>query len=43
VISLYETISGINNILEKALEFKKQNPKYTIKRESCKPQLPPTV
>lgn len=31
VISLYENISGIDNILEKAIEFKKQNPKYTIK------------
>lgn len=32
VISLYENISGIDNILEKAMEFKKQNPKYTIKK-----------
>ena len=32
VISLYENISGIENILEKAMEFKKQNPKYTIKK-----------
>ena len=32
IISLYEKISGIDNILEKALEFKKQNPKYTIKK-----------
>ena len=31
VISFYEQISGIDNILEKAIEFKKQNPKYTIK------------
>ena len=31
-ISLYETISGIDNILEKAIEFKNQNPKYTIKK-----------
>ena len=31
VISLYENISGIDNILEKANEFKIQNPKYTIK------------
>lgn len=31
VVSLYENISGINNILEKSIEFKKQNPKYTIK------------
>lgn len=32
VISLYEKISGIDNILEKAIEWKKQNPKYTIKK-----------
>lgn len=32
VISLYENISGIDNILEKALEFKKQNSNYTIKK-----------
>lgn len=32
VISLYENISGIENILEKANEFKKYNPKYTIKK-----------
>lgn len=31
VISLYEEISGISNLLEKANEFKKNNPKYTIK------------
>ena len=30
VISLYEKISGIENILEKAIEWKKQNPKYAI-------------
>ena len=32
IISLYENISGIDNILEKAIEFKVQHPKYTIKR-----------
>jgi hypothetical protein len=32
VISLYENVSGIDNLLEKAIEFKKQNPKYTIKK-----------
>lgn len=32
VISLYEHISGIDNVLEKAVEFKKQYPKYTIKK-----------
>lgn len=32
VISLYEKISGIDNILEKSREFKKQYPKYTIKK-----------
>ena len=32
IISLYENISGIDNILEKAIEFKTQHPKYTIKR-----------
>ena len=32
IISLYENISGIDNILEKAIEFKNQNPKYTIKK-----------
>ena len=32
VIALYETISGISNLLEKSNEFKQQNPKYTIKR-----------
>lgn len=32
VISLYEHISGIDNVLEKAIEFKKQHPKYTIKK-----------
>ena len=32
VISLYETISGIDKILEKAIEFKNQNPKYTINK-----------
>jgi hypothetical protein len=31
VVSLYEECSGINNLLEKSYEFKKQNPKYTIK------------
>jgi hypothetical protein len=31
VILLYEKLSGIDNILEKAREFKKQNPKYTVK------------
>lgn len=31
VISLYEKMSGIDHILEKAMEFKKQNPTYTIK------------
>jgi hypothetical protein len=32
VISFYEKISGIENLLEKATEFKNQNPKYTIKK-----------
>ena len=32
VILLYENISGIDKILEKAIEFKNQNPKYTIKK-----------
>lgn len=32
VISLYENISGIDNLLEKAIEFKKQHPKYTINK-----------
>lgn len=31
VICFYEEISGISNLLEKANEFKKNNPKYTIK------------
>lgn len=30
VVSLYETISGIDNLLEKSKEFKKQHPTYTI-------------
>jgi len=30
VIKLYETISGINDILEKANEFKRANPGYSI-------------
>lgn len=30
VVSLYESISGIDNLLEKSKEFKKQNPTYTI-------------
>ncbi len=30
VVKLYENISGINNILEKANEFKKSNPGYSI-------------
>ncbi len=29
-ISLYEEYSGIDNLLEKANEFKKNNPNYTI-------------
>lgn len=32
VVSLYEEISGIQNILEKAMEFKNLNPKYTINK-----------
>jgi hypothetical protein len=32
VISLYENISGIDNILQKAIEFKNKHPKYTIKK-----------
>jgi hypothetical protein len=32
VVSLYETISGINDLLNKANNFKIQNPKYTIKK-----------
>lgn len=32
VISFYEQNSGITNLLEKAKEFKMQNPKYTIKK-----------
>ena len=31
-IQLYETYSGIDNILEKANEFKRLHPKYTIKK-----------
>lgn len=31
-VKLYETYSGIDNLLEKANEFKKLNPKYTIKK-----------
>lgn len=31
VVLFYETGSGINGLLEKSAEFKKQNPKYTIK------------
>lgn len=32
VVYWYEQQSGINNILDKANEFKKQNPKYTCKK-----------
>ena len=31
VIAFYEEKSGIDNLLEKAKEFKMKNPKYTIK------------
>lgn len=31
VVKFYEDYSGINNLLEKANKFKKQNPKYAIK------------
>ena len=31
VVYFYEKISGISNLLDKALEFKHKNPKYTIK------------
>ena len=30
-VELYEKISGIKNLLHKALKFKEENPKYTIK------------
>jgi hypothetical protein len=32
VVGLYETISGIDNVLEKANEFKIQHPRYTVKK-----------
>lgn len=32
VITLYESYSNIENLLEKAIEFKEKNPKYTIKK-----------
>ena len=38
VVELYEQISGINNLLQKAIQFKKENPKYTIKDKFDEPQ-----
>jgi hypothetical protein len=32
VLFFYETKSGIKNLLEKAEEWKKKNPRYTIKK-----------